>query len=115
MKKKPTSKSWAYKKKPFAGIYVIQFKQLNHLYYYVGKSKDIFQRWHQHLEGLFFKTHHNKNLQELFLAGNYRDITFSILKICSVKEIDIYEKDFINQYLLEHGEYLLNISLPSQE
>jgi predicted GIY-YIG superfamily endonuclease len=104
-------KNWSYKKKTHSGIYLISYKEES---FYIGQSKDIFNRWNTHLTQLFSKTHHNKNLQELFNTGNYRDLSFSIIKLCSTKELDKYERELIKQYSIE-GKTLLNISLVEKD
>ena len=100
-----TKKNWNGKKK-HAGIYIIELKDSC----YIGQSVDIFSRWNTHLTQLFSEKHHNKYLLELFNNNNYRDITFKILKLCSAKQLDSLEKEFITQYIKE-GRNVLNVSL----
>lgn len=94
------------KRRKHAGIYLIQLKDS----YYIGQSVDIMSRWNTHLTQLFAGTHHNKFLLELFQNNNYRDINFSILKLCKKKELDKYEKEYIKLFSTE-GKNIVNISL----
>jgi group I intron endonuclease len=90
------------------GIYLITHLPSGKLY--VGKSLDVFMRWNSHCNQLFMKTHHNKFLQALFDAGNYREFSFTILKLCKKTEVTALEKQYINEYNTSCPEKLLNIS-----
>ena len=87
------------------GIYKIEIDD----WIYIGKSSDIFMRWSKHLTDLFANKHHNKYLQEKFDSSNYKKINFTILKLCSKKDLTKLEK----QYIIEEKEQekLLNILL----
>ena len=91
------------KRKRHIGIYRIEIEG----WIYIGKSVDVFSRWNKHLTDLFADKHHNKNLQEIFNKSNYKKINFSILKLCSKKDLTVLEK----QYIIEEKEQekLLNI------
>jgi|31_taG_2_1085359.scaffolds.fasta_scaffold25757_2 predicted GIY-YIG superfamily endonuclease len=96
--------SWNKRKKNI-GIYKIEIDG----WIYIGKSVDIMMRWNKHLVDLFAENHHNKFLQEKFNNSNYRNINFSILKLCSKKDLTKLEK----QYIIEEKQQdkLLNILL----
>jgi hypothetical protein len=57
---------------------------------------------------LFAEKHHNKNLQKIFLESNYKNITFTILKLCKKSEVNKLEKEYIKS---NSSDKLLNISL----
>ena len=94
--------SWN-KRKKHIGIYKIEIDG----WIYIGKSVDIFMRWSKHLTDLFANKHHNKYLQEKFDSSNYKNIDFSILKLCKRKDLTKLEK----QYIIEEKQQdrLLNI------
>ena len=87
------------------GIYKIEIDG----WIYIGKSVDVFMRWSKHLTDLFADKHHNKFLQEKFNNSNYRNINFSILKLCSKKDLTSMEKQFIIDE--KEQDKLLNILL----
>lgn len=103
--KTKTKRTWNGRKK-HAGIYLIELNNSC----YIGQSVDIFNRWNTHLTQLFSEKHHNKYLLELFINNNYRDITFRILKLCSNKQLDNLEKEFITKYI-DEGKNVLNVLL----
>ena len=74
-----------------AGIYKITIDDR----IYIGRSNDVFLRWSKHLTDLFANKHHNSNLQELFNESNYRNLNFTILKLCKKTELNKLEKEFI--------------------
>ena len=96
--------SWN-KRKKHIGIYKIEIDG----WIYIGKSVDIFMRWSKHLTDLFADKHHNKHLQEKFNNSNYKNINFSILKLCKKKDLTKLEK----QYIIEEKQQdrILNILL----
>ncbi len=77
-----------------AGIYKISHPSTGH--FYVGKSTDIASRWHTHLCDFLCKRH-TETMQELWDSSHYTNWTFSILKICSKKELLEMEKKFIEE------------------
>ena len=94
------------RRKKHSGIYLLKIKDS----YYIGQSVDIFSRWNTHLTQLFAETHHNKHLVELFNSNSYRDIEFSILKLCKKSELNKLEKEYIISYRNE-GKNVINILL----
>ena len=92
------------KRRKHIGIYQITIDD----YLYIGKSVDIFMRWSKHMTDLFAETHHNKNLQKIFLESNYKNMTFTILKLCKKSEVNKLEKQFIKD---NSSDKLLNIAL----
>lgn len=63
------------------GIYKISNKFNERVY--IGKSKDIMQRWSTHERALLKGTHHSAKLQEDFdLYGGIEAFDFSVLETC---------------------------------
>ncbi len=82
------------------GIYSITCKINNRKY--IGQSKDIAQRWKQHLYQLRRGDHHTESLQEDWNKFTYEDFVFQVELICtkkylSEKEIEIWDK-YENNY-----------------
>jgi len=94
-----------FRKRKFAVIYMIHNTKVDK--YYVGKSVDCFNRWQSHLQQLFYKKHHNKDLQKDFDEGSYRDLKFEILKVSTKKKINDLEKYYIEK-LNNSGKVLYN-------
>lgn len=91
------------------GIYKITNKINNKIY--IGSSKNIFNRWLQHLDLLLKNEHHNYNLQNDFnIQGkNVNDFNFEILEIT---DEDILKDDLLileGKYIIENQSYKNNI------
>lgn len=79
------------------GIYKITNK--NSGMCYIGKSKDIMQRWSTHERALAKGNHHSSKLQEDFdLNGGMEAFEFSILEVCAPSELNEKEKHYINKF-----------------
>lgn len=79
------------------GIYKIENKE-NHKVY-IGKSKDIMQRWSAHERALAKQEHHSKKLQEDYnLFGGIQAFDFSIIETCSADELLEKENYYIQFY-----------------
>ena len=79
------------------GIYKIENKHNGKVY--VGKSKDIMQRWSAHERALQKNSHHSPELQIDF--NNYGGIEafeFSIVELCLASELNDKEKYYINKF-----------------
>lgn len=79
------------------GIYKISNKDNGKVY--IGKSKDIMQRWSAHERALQANNHHSPKLQMDF--NNYGGIEafeFSIIEICAASELNDKEKYYINKF-----------------
>ena len=71
------------------GIYSITCKINNRKY--IGQSKDIAQRWKQHIYHLRRGTHHTESLQEDWNKFTYEDFVFQIEYICTKKFLTYHE------------------------
>lgn len=89
------------RRKRHSGIYKIEIEG----WIYIGKSTDVFLRWSKHLTDLFANKHHNENLQKIFDESDYKEIRFTILKLCKKTELVKLEKEYI---ILANKEKLLN-------
>lgn len=79
------------------GIYKIENKN-NHKVY-IGKSKDIMQRWSSHERALLKQVHHSKKLQDDYNAcGGIQAFDFSILEICNANELNDKETYYIQKF-----------------
>ena len=79
------------------GIYKITNK-INEMSY-IGKSKDIMQRWSTHERALVKGTHHSTKLQEDFNQyGGIEAFDFSVLEICAPSELNEKEKYYIEKF-----------------
>ena len=79
------------------GIYKITNK--NNGKVYVGKSKDIMQRWATHERALLKRTHHSLKLQEDFdQQGGIEAFEFSVLELCSAADLNEKEKYYIDKF-----------------
>ena len=79
------------------GIYKITNKYNNKVY--VGKLKDIMQRWANHERALQKNNHHSPKLQADF--NNYGGIEafeFSIIELCLASELNDKEKYYMNKF-----------------
>lgn len=75
------------------GIYLIQ--NLVNGKVYVGQSRDIAKRWAIYQRGDF---HGNKGLERDHNKYGLKAFRFSVLKECSVEELDFYEWLYVKQY-----------------
>lgn len=78
------------------GIYAIANKNKGKVY--LGKSKHIEHRWHQHLADLRTNSHHNKELQKDWWLYGSESFDFHIVQECTEKEVDFVEKELIALY-----------------
>lgn len=79
------------------GIYKITNKYNDKCY--IGKSKDIMQRWAVHERALLKNNHHSIKMQEDFNTyGGIEAFDFSILETCLPSELNQKEKYYIEKY-----------------
>ena len=71
------------------GIYSITNKLNNRKY--IGQSKDIAQRWKQHIYQLRNNKHHTQSLQADWNKFDYEDFVFQIEYICTKKFLTFHE------------------------
>lgn len=96
------------------GIYKITNKHNNKIY--IGKSKDIMQRWSTHEKSLVKGTHHSEKLQNDFiLYGGIEAFDFSVVEICAPSELNEKEKYYIEQYDSENNGYNGNEKIHNKE
>lgn len=96
------------------GIYKITNKINNKNY--IGKSKDIMQRWATHERALVKGIHHSKKMQEDFdQHGGISAFDFSILEICAPSELSEKEKIYINKFDSINNGYNGNEQNDNQE
>lgn len=84
------------KKTPNSGIYKIVNNHNQKLY--IGQSKDIYQRWYQHLSDLRRNKHHCKSLQKDWNFYKEESFTFSVIETCDLIDLIGLEKDYIISY-----------------
>ena len=65
---------------------------------YIGQSVNIKQRWIAHKSQLRHNRHSNKYLQSLFNKYGEQNITFEILELCLIEELDKKERYWIEYY-----------------
>ena len=78
------------------GIYAIRNTFNNK--YYIGQTKDIYQRWMQHRSRLKCGTHENCHLQSSYNKYGEDSFEYSVLEECSEDLLDDRERYYINQY-----------------
>lgn len=96
------------------GIYKITNKHNNKSY--IGKSKDIMQRWATHERALLKHNHHSIKLQEDFdKYGGIQAFDFSVLETCLASELSDKEKFYIAKYDTINNGYNGNEQNVAQE
>lgn len=75
---------------------------------YIGKSKNIEQRWYTHKSQLRHFTHDNKGLREDWARLGESAFCFVILEEADLKDIDVLEMEYIRRYR-EENLYNYNI------
>lgn len=65
---------------------------------YIGQSKNISRRWHEHTKALNGNTHHSWKLQEAYNIHGICSFTFKILELCNKNELDDVENKYIEIY-----------------
>lgn len=79
------------------GIYKITNKY-NHKNY-IGKSKNIMQRWAAHERALMNHNHHSLKLQSDYdTYGGLNAFDFSVLEVCAPAELNERERYYINEF-----------------
>lgn len=79
------------------GIYKIENKYNGKVY--IGKSKNIMQRWATHEQALSKHNHHSIKLQQDYDEyGGIEAFDFSIVEICAASELTTLEKLYITKY-----------------
>ena len=79
------------------GIYKIENKHNGKVY--IGKSKDIMNRWSTHEKDLTNHTHHSSKMQEDFdKYGGIEAFDFSIVEKCDASELTGKEKFYFEQF-----------------
>lgn len=79
------------------GIYKIENKYNGKVY--IGKSKDIMNRWSTHEKDLTKHIHHSTKLQEDFdKYGGIEAFDFSIVELCDASELTEKEKFYFEKF-----------------
>ena len=79
------------------GIYKIENKHNGMVY--IGKSKNIMQRWATHEQALSKHNHHSAKLQNDYdKYGGIEAFDFSIVETCAASELTELEKFYIEKY-----------------
>lgn len=81
--------------KPKVGIYKIQSKLFPDRIY-IGSSKDIIKRWYSH-GSLKHQLYRNYILEYHVKKYGYKDLIFSILKICKSEHLVYWEQFYISE------------------
>ena len=66
---------------------------------YIGSSKNIYNRWREHIRSLNNNEHHNIYLQNEWNLYGINKFKFEILKTCEEKDRFLLEQKFLNKYL----------------
>lgn len=77
------------------GIYAIENMITKECY--VGQSKNIANRYQQHLNMLEKGEHHSRKLQEAFNQMGIHNFALKILELCDEDQLDIKEQEWINR------------------
>lgn len=78
------------------GIYCI--KNISTGKVYIGQTTEISKRIYDHLSRLRNNCHHNDYLQKAWNKYGEKDFEFTVLRICSVEDLDEAEIFYIEQY-----------------
>ncbi len=79
-----------------SGIYGIENIKTEQVY--IGKSIDIYSRWHTHKSGLRRNKHPNRHLQSSYNKYGCQYFEYIILERCSEKEIHMKEQRWIDSF-----------------
>lgn len=79
-----------------SGIYVITNTKNGKVY--IGKARDIHERYKEHKKKLCGNGHHNRHLQNAWNKYGEKSFKFQVLEYCSVEQLDEREKHFIAIY-----------------
>lgn len=71
------------------GIYRITNTETGEVY--IGQSKNITRRWHEHVKSLNEGTHHNYKLQNAYEAFGIMSFKFEVIKMCEEKDLELEE------------------------
>lgn len=95
------------------GIYKIFCTETSH--FYIGQSKSIYNRFHQHKKALNQNLHHNSLLQDLWNSYGESSFVFKVLAVqdnFNSEELKQTETSYIEKYVKEFGEIKRLNSLP---
>ena len=82
--------------KKITGIYMIRCKINNKVY--IGRSKNIKDRWKQHKRELRNNKHYNKNIQKDWNKYGQDCFEFNIIVECEEYKLNELERKYINEY-----------------
>lgn len=75
---------------------------------YIGSSKDIYNRWHEHIHHLNNGTAHNAHLQNAWNKYGSEYFLFGVLEYCSIEERFTREQYYID---MMHPEYNFSLNV----
>jgi group I intron endonuclease len=79
--------------------------------YYVGSSKEIFERWNSHLRSLEKGQHHSNYLQKAWNKYKSINFTFEIIELISDEKLKEVEQVYLDKaFIYENGESTYNAS-----
>ena len=76
---------------------------------YVGQSIDYYRRQKEHVRRLKANNHSNPHLQHCFDKHGEDSFEFNILEVCSVDELDTWEQLYLDDYIKQYGDLVINI------
>jgi hypothetical protein len=99
-----------------SGIYIIN--NLKNKKFYIGSSKNLYDRLHQHFHNLKYKKHHSNHLQNSYNKYGEDAFNYSILELCNVENLEEREQywiDFLKPVYNKRLDSTRNIGLKCTE
>jgi len=96
-----------------SGVYILN--NLKNKKSYVGSSKNLYDRLHQHFHNLKYKKHHSLHLQSSYNKYGEDAFNFSILELCKIEDLEIREQywiDFLKPIYNKRLDSTRNTGLP---
>lgn len=90
------------------GIYKITNKTNGKVY--IGQSRDINTRWHNHKRELNSNRHHNSYLQSSWNKYGEANFLFSLIEVCNANELDDREMYWISYYNSNNASFGYNLT-----
>lgn len=96
-----------------SGIYKFQNKINGKVY--IGQTKYLNTRYRQHKSELLHGTHHNEYFQREVTKYGFDNFDYSIIKKCSVNELDYSEEYYFKVFDSQNRQHGYNIKNPGNE